>query len=60
MLARDKNDVILVCHGGVIRAVLADILHMPMKYMFRMNIDFGSVSKVIAADGELKVDYINR
>ena len=57
---REDKDVILVCHGGVIRAILANILHMPLKFMFRMNIDFGAVSKVIADNGELKVDFINR
>jgi alpha-ribazole phosphatase len=60
MLTREKKDVIIVCHGGVIRAILANILQMPLKYMFRMNIDFGAVSKIVADNGELKVDFINK
>ena len=60
MLKKEKTDVVLVCHGGVIRAILANILGMPLKYMFRMNIDYGSVSKVTLDNDELEVDYTNR
>jgi len=60
MLLQDNSDVVIVCHGGVIRAVLANILHMPLKYMFHMNIDYGAVSKIVLDKKELKVDYINR
>lgn len=59
LLKKDQN-IIMVCHGGVIRAILANILHMPLKYMFRMNVDFGSVSKVTFNDDILKADFINR
>jgi alpha-ribazole phosphatase len=59
-LQKEIMDVVLVCHGGVIRAILANILRMPLKYMFRMNIDFGSVSRIVSNNGEVKVDYINR
>jgi len=60
MLLEENGDVIIVCHGGVIRAILANILHMPLNYMFRMNIDFGAISKLVLDNGLLKVDYVNR
>jgi len=60
MLSKETDDVVLVCHGGVIRAILANILQMPLKNLFRMNVDFGAVSKVIVNADDLKVDFINR
>lgn len=59
-IIENSKDLVVVCHGGVIRAIVANILHMPLIHMFKLNIDFGSVSKVIINESKLKVDYINR
>ena len=60
MLLKEKNDLLVVCHGGVIRAILSNILQIPLMNMFRLNIDFGAVSKVIVNNDEIKVDFVNR
>jgi alpha-ribazole phosphatase len=36
----------IVCHGAVIRAVLATLLHIPLRNSFSLEIDKGSVSRV--------------
>ncbi len=56
----ESENIILVSHGGTIRAVLAYILEMPLMNLFRMNIDFGGVNKLLVKDGKMKIDYVNR
>lgn len=38
--------VLLVCHGGVIRLILARVLDMPRTGLFRLNVPFASTSRV--------------
>jgi alpha-ribazole phosphatase/probable phosphoglycerate mutase len=38
--------ILLVCHGGVIRLILAQILEMPRTNLFRLNVPFASISRV--------------
>lgn len=38
--------ILLVCHGGVIRLILAQILEMPRSHLFRLNVPFASASRV--------------
>lgn len=56
----ESENIILVSHGGTIRAILAYILEMPLINLFRMNIDFGGVVKLSEKDGKIKIVYINR
>jgi len=56
----ESKDIILVSHGGTIRALLAHVLEMPLVNLFKINIDFGGVVKLFVKDGKLKIDFINR
>lgn len=38
--------ILLVCHGGVIRLILARLLSMPPTHLFRLNVPFASTSRV--------------
>ena len=43
----DENphrSVAVVCHGGIIRVMLALLLEVPLSYMAHFNIDYGSVT----------------
>lgn len=54
------KNVAVVTHGGVIRAMLADVLNMPLKGLFRMVIDHASVTQ-ISFDGEVpRIYFMNR
>jgi len=56
-----KHDCVLVLtHAGVIRAWLADVLHMPLALSFRLTLDYGGVTKVNIAQQHCRIDYINR
>ncbi len=45
---RDDRDsrTMIVCHGAVIRAMLASLLKMPLRHSFSLEIDKGSVSRI--------------
>ncbi len=57
---KKNENIILVSHGGTIRAILSYFLEMPLMNLFRINIDFAGVAKLIEKDGKFKVDFINR
>ncbi len=45
----DENahkSVAVVCHGGIVRAVLSLLLEVPLAHMAHFNIDYGSVTMV--------------
>lgn len=56
---RGKN-VAVVTHGGVIRAMLADALNMPLKGLFRLVIDHASVTQITLSDSVPKIQFVNR
>ncbi len=58
---RAKDDtVFVVTHSGIIRALLALILEMPLEKSLRLAIDFGGVTKVNFLQDVPIVAYINR
>ena len=54
------KNVAVVTHGGVIRTILADVLNIPLKGLFRMVIDHASVTQ-ISFDGAVpRIHFVNR
>lgn len=54
------HDVVVVTHAGVIRALLADVLNLPLTEVFRFHLDYGSVTQLKLGDGLPAVGYVNR
>lgn len=54
------RDVLVVTHAGVIRALLADALNLPLTEVFRFHLDYGSVTQIRLEDGMPVVGYVNR
>jgi alpha-ribazole phosphatase len=54
------KDVAIVTHGGVIRAILANALNMPLKGLFRIVVDYGSVTQISFGDRVPRVHFVNR
>ena len=47
ILAKHANEhIAVVSHGGMIRALLAHVLNMELKGLFRFTIDYGSVTQL--------------
>ncbi|BCB28059.1 hypothetical protein SKTS_29450 [Sulfurimicrobium lacus] len=38
--------ILLVCHGGVIRLILAQLLQMPRSHLFRLSVPFAAACRV--------------
>jgi alpha-ribazole phosphatase/probable phosphoglycerate mutase len=56
----DGRTAVLITHGGIVRAVLADVLGVPDERIFRIAVDPASVSVVEWLDGVPVVLCVNR
>lgn len=54
------EEIAVVTHGGVIRAVLAHALNMPLKGLFRIVVDYGSVTQISFGEAVPRVHFVNR
>ncbi len=54
------KEVVWVTHGGVIRAMLAEVLNMPLKGLFRFHIDYASITQLDFTAQVPKVICVNR
>ena len=50
----------IVSHGGVIRALLCLFLELPLQNAYRLNLDYGAVSKLTLTKSSYTIQYINR
>ncbi|OIQ89766.1 putative phosphoserine phosphatase 2 [mine drainage metagenome] len=53
------KSVLVVTHGGVIRSVLAEVLNMPLKGLFRIAIDHVSVTQISFNGAVPSVRFVN-
>ena len=56
--SQDKH-ILVVTHGGFIRALIAEVLQMPLKRLFRMSIDYASVTQLEFKGEVPKVHFMN-
>ncbi len=55
----DEN-IAIVTHSGVIRSLLCYFLDIPLQKSFNLQLDYGSVTKIIQKDVAPVVSFINR
>ncbi|MBL6985644.1 MAG: alpha-ribazole phosphatase family protein [Methylobacter sp.] len=53
------KQVLVITHAGVIRALLARALNLPLANSFQLRVDSGSVHKLRQTDDYLYIEYIN-
>lgn len=58
--ATGLQTVLLVTHGGPVLVLLARILSLPLENVFRLQIDYGSLSALKIEGDWIKISYINR
>ncbi len=58
--AGDYPGAALVAHGGVIRAILAHVLALPLDRSFRFQVDPGGVTRITGKESLYVVRYVNR
>jgi alpha-ribazole phosphatase len=59
-VSKTTTDALIVTHGGVIRALLAYLLAIPLKHVMRLSVDFGSVTKICVYEYGPVIKFINR
>ena len=52
--------IVVVTHGGVIRALLAEALGLTLMNVFRIQIDYCSVTQLLLDEQVTRVGYVNR
>lgn len=61
MLSKHANEhIAVISHGGMIRALLAHVLNMELKGLFRLTIDYGSVTQLELGGVVPKIAFVNR
>jgi len=51
MIHHQGRHVLLVAHGGVNRMIIGQVLGMPLSHLFRMDIPYAGVSRILVNDG---------
>ena len=59
-LPEGAQNLVIVAHSGVIRAILATILELPLHKAFSLEIDYGSLSAIRYTPQYSSVLFINR
>jgi alpha-ribazole phosphatase len=59
LLGTDAEQVLIVTHAGVIRALLATILNLPPANAFQFKVDTGSVHKLQHLNAYTSIHYLN-
>lgn len=54
-----EKHILVITHGGLIRALIAEVLQMPLKRLFRLSIDHASITLLEFKDEVPKVHYMN-
>ncbi len=55
-----QQHIAVVSHGGMIRALIAYVLNMPLKSLFRFNVDYASITQLNFNDDVPKIEFVNR
>lgn len=55
-----RQPVVIVSHGGVIRALLCLFLDLSLQNAYRINLDYGAVTKLTLTGSSYTIQYINR
>ncbi len=58
--ATNGEPLLLVCHSGVIRGILARLLEMPLQKAFSLEIDYGSITGIRAQGRHISLLFVNR
>jgi alpha-ribazole phosphatase len=53
------KNIVVVTHGGLIRALLAHVLNMELKGLFRFNIDHASITELDFSQAVPKINFVN-
>ncbi|ORU91156.1 MAG: hypothetical protein A6F72_01220 [Cycloclasticus sp. symbiont of Poecilosclerida sp. N] len=55
----DAENILLVAHGGVIRAIFKIILGLPIQSFFSIDVPHVGLSRIIIEEGTARISFIN-
>jgi len=54
----ENRQVLVVCHAGIIRAILRQVLEMPLTSLFRIDVPHGGLTRLVCeADGTARLVF---
>lgn len=59
LLALENEQVVIVTHAGVIRAILAKVLNLPLEKAFAFAVDFGRIHKLRYENNFTYIEFVN-
>ena len=59
IIAQNHKQIILINHSATIRTLICRALDLDLKNAFRMEIDYGSISKIAYKNGFWSVKFVN-
>jgi alpha-ribazole phosphatase len=51
--------VLVITHGGLIRALIAEVMEIPLKRLFRLSIDYASLTQLEFSGPVPKINFVN-
>lgn len=61
LIEQQKSEQVLVfTHAGVIRALVTEVLNLPLREASRVDVDYGSVTHISSIDGVTQLGFVNR
>lgn len=57
---QSQQPVFIISHGGIIRALLCLFMGLSLQNAYRINLDYGAVTKLTITESSYTIQYINR
>ena len=58
--ALDRHGCIVICHGGVIRALLAHVIGCTLEQALKLQVDYGGITRLELGTTQHRIAYVNR
>ena len=55
-----NQHLLVVTHGGMIRAMIAHVLNMQLKGLFRFHVDYASLTRLDFSGAVPRIEFVNR
>lgn len=59
LTASGAEHAVVFTHAGVIRALVAEALNLPLMHAFRLQVDYASVTQIIIEDEITRIGFVN-
>ncbi len=57
---KEMQQVVVFTHSGAIRALVAEVLALPLIHAFKLQVDYASITQLLVEERVTRVGYVNR